>query len=75
MHLCSSIVLMVCACDKIFYRQLFNCYVAISFKHHVPNSNTITDSNFQMVRHFGEQNGIKGAIGAMAKLPDYSVSV
>lgn len=27
-----------------------------------------------MVRHFWEQNSIKGAIGAVTKLPDYSVS-
>ncbi|KAG6520606.1 hypothetical protein ZIOFF_017665 [Zingiber officinale] len=29
----------------------------------------------QMVKHFWEQNGIKGAIGAMAKLLDYSVQI
>ncbi|KAG6517752.1 hypothetical protein ZIOFF_021150 [Zingiber officinale] len=29
----------------------------------------------QMVKHFWEQNGIRGAIGAMAKLLDYSVQI
>ncbi|XP_042399904.1 katanin p80 WD40 repeat-containing subunit B1 homolog KTN80.2-like isoform X2 [Zingiber officinale] len=32
-------------------------------------------TKLQMVRHFWEQNGIKGAIGAVTKLPDYSVQV
>ncbi|KAJ8497601.1 hypothetical protein OPV22_008153 [Ensete ventricosum] len=32
-------------------------------------------TKLQMVRHFWEQNGIKGAISAVAKLPDYSVQV
>ncbi|CAL9759218.1 unnamed protein product [Musa acuminata subsp. burmannicoides] len=32
-------------------------------------------TKLQMVRHFWEQNGIKGAISSVAKLPDYSVQV
>ena len=31
--------------------------------------------DLQMVRHFWEQNGIKGAISSVAKLPDYSVGI
>ena len=32
-------------------------------------------SSLQVVRHFWERNDVKGAINAMMKLPDHSVSI